>query len=164
MTTYSPRRERFPSTPRRLASACLIASLMLATTAQATQAEHIRASHAWLRLLPADLPAGAYVTLENTGDQPAALTSASTASYAHAMLHQSASEGGTSRMSMVDTLPIPAHGTVSLAPAGYHLMLMKTIHPLKPGDTVSVTLTFSDGSKLTTPFIARPANALDAEH
>ena len=149
---------------RLLISAGVLAALTMASPAHASQAEHVKASHAWLRVLPAELPAGAYVTLENTGDQPATLTSASSPSYAHAMLHQSASEGGTSRMSMVDALPVPAHGKTALAPAGYHLMLMKAVHPVSAGDTVVVTLTFSDGSKLTTPFIARPANAIDADH
>jgi copper(I)-binding protein len=48
-----------------------------------------------------------------------------------------------------------------LAPAGYHLMLMKAVSPVKPGDTVKLTLKFSDGSTLTTDFMARPANAVD---
>lgn len=150
-----------PTLPGVIASACLLAGLALTSPAQATQAQYIKASHAWLRVLPADLPAGAYVTLENTGDQPATLSHASSPSYAQAMLHHSASDGGTSRMSMVDALPIPAHGKVVLSPGGYHLMLMKAVHPVKAGDTVSVQLTFSDGSTLATPFLARPANAVD---
>lgn len=149
---------------RLLWSALALATLAVATAAHATQAAQVKASHAWLRVLPADLPAGAYVTLENTGNAPVTLTRASSPFYAQAMLHRSASEGGTSRMSMVDALPIPAHGETSLAPAGYHLMLMKAVRPVMPGDTVTVTLTFSDGSQLSTPFLARPANAIDATH
>ena len=149
---------------RLLFTAVALATLAIATTAHATQAAQVKATHAWLRVLPANLPAGAYVTLENTSNAPVTLTSASSPSYAQAMLHQSASEGGTNRMSMVEALPIPAHGKTSLAPAGYHLMLMKAVHPINAGDTVTVTLTFSDGSKLSTPFLARPANAIDETH
>lgn len=156
------RRIRYSPVARLLTIACVLAGLAMTTAAQATQAEHVMASHAWLRVLPADLPAGAYVTLENTGNQPATLTSASSPSYSQTMLHHSASEGGISRMSMVDALPVPAHGKTVLAPAGYHLMLMKAIHPVKTGDTVIVNLTFADGSILATPFVARPANAIDA--
>ena len=54
------------------------------------------------------------------------------------------------------------HGTATLAPAGYHLMLMKSTHPIKPGDTVRMNLKFADGSTLATNFVARPANAVDA--
>jgi copper(I)-binding protein len=65
-------------------------------------------------------------------------------------------------MTMVDALTVPAHGKAVLAPAGYHLMLMQASAPVKPGDTVKLTLTFTDGSTLPTEFIARPANAMDA--
>jgi len=80
------------------------------------------------------------------------------------MLHQSSNEGGTSRMSAVDSLAVPAHGTAMLAPAGYHLMLMKASKPVKPGDTVRLQLSFTDGSTLATDFLARPANAVDDTH
>lgn len=142
--------------------ALLLAGLMVTSVAQATQAEHIKASHAWLRVLPAGLPAGAYVTLENSATAPAVLSRASSPSYTQVMLHLSADNGGTSRMSMVDALPIPAHGEAVLAPAAYHLMLTGAVHPVQAGDTVTINLTFSDGSTLPAAFRARPANAIDA--
>lgn len=139
----------------------LLAGLALAPAVHATAADHVRATHAWIRVLPGSLPAGAYVTLENTGDQPVALTGASSTAYAQVMLHHSSTEGGVSRMTMVDSLPVPAHGTAALAPAGYHLMLMQPVATVKPGTTVRLLLKFSDGSTLPTDFMARPANALD---
>jgi periplasmic copper chaperone A len=140
----------------------LLGSLLFAGAAHATAAEHVRASHAWIRVLPGDLPAGGYVTLQNDSDQPAALSGASSTRYADVMLHHSSTAGGMSRMTMVDTMTVPAHGKAVLAPAGYHLMLMQPGAPVKPGDTVQLTLTFADGSTLATDFIARPANAMDA--
>lgn len=146
------------STPLSL----LLGGLLFAGGAHATAAEHVHASHAWIRLLPGDLPAGAYVTLQNDGDQPAALSGASSAQYADVMLHHSSTAGGMSRMTMVDAMIVPAHGQAVLAPAGYHLMLMQPTRPVKAGDTVVLTLKFADGSALDTRFIARPANAIDA--
>ncbi|WP_426689528.1 copper chaperone PCu(A)C [Rhodanobacter ginsengiterrae] len=140
----------------------LLASLLLAGGAHAADADHIRASHAWIRVLPGALPAGAYVTLENDSATPIALRGASSTIYAEVMLHLSSTAGGVSRMSMVDSLQIPARGKAALAPAGYHLMLMQPNAPVKPGDTVKLSLRFADGSTLVTDFIARPANALDA--
>lgn len=146
---------------RRLTSALpfLLASLAFATITHATEAAHLRASAAWIRVLPGDLPAGGYVMLENTGDQNATLRDARSARYASVMLHKSSSDGGVSRMAMVDDMPIPAHGKVELSPGGYHLMLMKPAAPVKVGDKVTLTLTFGDGSTLDTEFVARPANA-----
>jgi len=140
----------------------LLSCLLLAGGAHAAEADHVSASQAWIRVLPGPLPAGAYVTLENDSDQPVALTGASSTVYADVMLHKSSTDGGVSRMSMVDSLDVPAHGKAELAPAGYHLMLMKPDAPVNPGDTVTLTLKFADGSTLATDFIARPANALDA--
>jgi copper(I)-binding protein len=140
----------------------LLAGLLLAGGVHAGAAGHVRASHAWIRVLPGNLPAGAYVTLSNDGDKAVALSGASSAVYADVMLHQSSSEGGMSRMAMVDSLSVPAHGSAELAPAGYHLMLMKPTRPVKPGDSVRLILRFTDGSTLATDFIARPANAMDA--
>ena len=139
----------------------LLAGLALAPAVHAAAADHVHATHAWIRVLPGALPAGAYVSLENDGDQPAALSGARSTIYADVMLHHSSTEGGMSRMTMVDSLGVPAHGKAVLAPAGYHLMLMQPNAPVKPGDMVKLILTFTDGSTLATDFIARPANALD---
>ena len=140
----------------------LLVGLLLSGGARASAADHVHASHAWIRVLPGDLPAGAYVTLQNDGDQPVALRGARSTVYADVMLHQSSTAGGMSRMTMVDALHVPAHGKAVLAPAGYHLMLMQANAPVKPGDTVRLMLRFTDGSTLATDFIARPANAMDA--
>ena len=40
--------------------------------------------------------------------------------------------------------------------------LARAVGDVKPGDTVPLTLKFSDGSTLATDFAARPANAVDA--
>jgi len=135
---------------------------LLAPMVHAAQADRVKASHAWIRLLPAQLPAGAYVTLDNQGSSTATLVSAHSAAYASVMLHQSTTDAsGNSGMHMLDRLAVPAHGQVSLAPASYHLMLQQPAHPLKPGETVAITLDFADGSHLAVPFLVRPANAAD---
>jgi hypothetical protein len=138
----------------------LLAGLLCAGAVHATEAEHVHASGAWIRVLPGNLPAGGYVTLRNDGDQPAALEGASSSDYASVMLHQSSTDTGMGRMRMVDRLDVPAHGQVALSPGGYHLMLMDATQPVQPGQTVRITLRFADGSTLATDFVAKPANAL----
>jgi copper(I)-binding protein len=140
----------------------LIASLLPIASVQASQADHVTASHAWIRLLPANLPASGYVTVENTGASVATLISAHSATYALVMLHQSTvDQGGMSNMTELHQLAIPPHGKVALAPAGYHLMLGQPAHALKPGDMVGITLDFADGSQLPVQFLVRPANAAE---
>jgi len=137
----------------------LALAALLAPAVHASQADQVKATHAWIRLLPANLPAGGYVTLDNQGATAATLVSAHSDAYASLMLHQSTTDAaGNSAMHMLDRLVIPAHGQVSLVPAGYHLMLQQAAHPLQPGDTVAITLDFADGSHLRVPFLIRPAN------
>jgi copper(I)-binding protein len=145
---------------KRVALPLLLAGLLCAGFAHAATVPHVTANHAWIRVLPGALPAGAYVVLHNDGDQPVSLTGASSPAYGEVMLHESSRAGGMSRMTMVDALAIPAHGTQILAPGGYHLMLMDAKQPVQPGDTVRITLKFGDGSTLPVDFIARPASAL----
>jgi copper(I)-binding protein len=143
-----------------LALAALLAAVP-AIAARAADADAVRVSHAWLRILPGELPAGGYAVLQNTGDAPLALVGASSAAYGHVMLHQSSQAGGMSRMSMVESLPLPPHGKATLAPGGYHLMMMHATRQVRPGETVKVQLRFADGSTLDADFLARPANATD---
>lgn len=144
----------------RFASTLLLAGLLVAGAAHAATAAQVSASHAWIRVLPGALPAGAYVVLHNDGDRPVSLTGASSPAYGMAMLHESSQAGGSSRMRMVDAIAIPAHGTQALAPGGYHLMLMDAKQAVHPGDRVRITLQFGDGSTLPVDFLARPASAL----
>lgn len=146
----------------RYATLLLMATVLPAANLQATEADHVTASHAWIRLLPVKLPASGYVTLQNDSAASATLVSAHSSTYASVMLHQSTTEGsGMSNMNAVGRLAIPAHGKVTLAPAGYHLMLEDAGRTLTPGDNVDVTLDFADGSQLPVHFQVRPANAAD---
>ncbi|MEW9571082.1 copper chaperone PCu(A)C [Rhodanobacter sp. Si-c] len=148
----------------RLALPLLLAGLLGTGLAHAGPVVHVTASHAWIRVLPGSLPAGAYVTLRNDSDKAVSLTGASSPAYGEAMLHESSAAGGMNRMTMVDALPIPARGMQALQPGGYHLMLMHAKQPVRPGDTVRVVLQFGNGGTLPVDFTARPANAVDDTH
>jgi periplasmic copper chaperone A len=142
--------------------ALLFVGLLPIATTQAAQADHVTATHAWIRLLPGDLPQAGYVTLQNDDAKAATIANVQTDTYASAMIHQSTQDAdGMSHMTMVDHLTIPAHAAVSLSPNGYHLMLEHASHALKPGDNVSVTLRFADGSRLPVLFLVRAANTVD---
>ncbi|MET0934713.1 MAG: copper chaperone PCu(A)C [Luteibacter sp.] len=138
----------------------LAAALLLATaTSQAADSPSVKAHDGWVRLLPGTLPAGGYVTLENTSDRAVSIVGATSPDYGDAMIHRSSTDGGMGRMEMVDSVPLPANGKVAFAPGGYHVMLTGPKHAVKPGDTVSVTFELSDGATVPASFVARPANA-----
>ena len=136
-----------------------IALLLVTGAAQAADAPTIRASNGWLRVLPGDLPAGGYVSFENVSDRAVSIVGATSPDYASAMIHRSSTDGGMGRMEMVASVPLPPKGKVAFSPGGYHVMLMDSKHPVKPGDTIAVTFELSDGGTLPVTLLARPANA-----
>lgn len=119
-----------------------------------------RVHDAWIRLLPAGLPAGGYFTLTNTGDAGLRLVAAESSRYRKVMLHRSLTQDGRSGMSAVDHVDIAPGATLRFAPGGYHLMLMQARKPVTAGERVPVTLIFADGMRLTVEFRAQPADAL----
>lgn len=112
-------------------------------------------SEAWIRPLPAGAPAGGYFTLRNNSNERIALNGASSSDFRNVMLHRTKEEGGTIRMAHVESVEVPANGSVSFAPGGYHLMLMGATRTYKVGDRVPVTLEFSDKQKITAQFEVR---------
>ncbi len=144
---------------KNLAGVLLAAALCVSGAVIANDAASLRASGAWIRVMPANLPAGGYVTLENTGDTPVTLTAAASPAFGHAMVHRSSTDGGMGRMETVHDVTLPPHASTAFAPGGYHVMLTDAVMPLTVGDKVPVTFTLGDGSTLPVDFIARPANA-----
>jgi copper(I)-binding protein len=91
----------------------------------------------------------AYVTIHNQGATPDALVRA-TSDAAHTVeLHEVVNDGGVMRMRPIEKLPIPPGATVRLEPGGYHVMLLGLTRDLKPGETVTVDLTFERAGTIT---------------
>lgn len=110
----------------------------------------VTVSQPWFRYIVAQVPAGGYMTLRNSSATPAVLTGASSPACGMLMLHRSESNGGTDRMMHVASVTVPPHGSVSFMPGGYHLMCMQP--RMKPGQSVSVILTFQDGQTMEAAF------------
>ena len=140
-----------------------IAVLLLLVTISASVAADLTVTNAWMRALPASVPSGGYFTLHNLSARPAILTGASSLACGMLMLHKTSNINGTSgmsgmaRMDDVSEVEVPAKGTLSFSPGGYHLMCMNASALLKPGATVPVILTFKDGSSLKSLFAVRNA-------
>ena len=64
-------------------------------------------------------------------------------------LHRSLTEGGMMRMEPVSAVVVPADGSVSFEPGGFHVMLIGPDAALAEGDAVEITLDMSLGGPLT---------------
>jgi periplasmic copper chaperone A len=72
-------------------------------------------------------------------------------------------EGGHMTMAeMKNGLNIPAHGTVRLAPGGYHVMFTHLTKPLTKGEKVQATLTFAHAGPVTVEFPVQGVGAAGA--
>ena len=105
--------------------ACLLALGSLGTVAAAHEQKlgDLVLHHAWSRANPAGAKSGAvFVTIENTGDMPDQLLSASSDVAAMTEIHQMSMENDIMVMKPAGILDIPAHGKVELKPHGLHIM------------------------------------------
>lgn len=103
----------------------------------------------WIRPGPPSMPMRAgFGTINNSCDAAVAIIGASSPAFGDVSVHESTVVDGISRMREIPELVVPAHGSVTLAPGGYHLMLMQPSGDLAPGDRVEVEFTLRDGSTL----------------
>jgi len=113
----------------------------------ADQAAHITVSDAFAREVPPGAPASAsFMTLKNSSDQAIKLVEAKTKIAKTAELHTHTNDDGVMRMRQVSFFEIPAQGQTQLKSGGDHIMLINPHKPLKSGQSISVDLTFEDGS------------------
>jgi len=135
----------------------LIVAVAAGLSTPPPSSSHVTVANGWFRALPAKLPAGGYFELRNTGRWPVLLRGARSPACGMLMLHKSESKNGVGSMEDVSSLEIPAGGTLSFAPGGYHLMCMDPTAAMKPGASVAVMLKFADGSKVSTTFAVKNA-------
>jgi periplasmic copper chaperone A len=141
-----------------LSTTLLILSAGLAGAA-AQPPPAVAITDAWIRWLPANLPAGGYATLRNMGRAPVILTSASSSAYEDVSLHRTSSHEGMSQMQPVAQVKVAAGASLKFAADGYHIMLEHPTKALQPGDHVPITLHFSDGNSITAQFELRRPDA-----
>jgi periplasmic copper chaperone A len=148
--------ERNPSLAGSFAAAFIAYCIFLGTANGAADiSPPVSVSNAWIRWLPADLPAAGYATLRNASDRRATLIEISTPDYGSTMFHASRNIRGVEQMVPVDSVPIEPHSQVSFAPEGLHIMLMQPRRAIQPGDHVLLTLHFAEGQSLPVQFEVR---------
>lgn len=138
---------------RRFAPAMAMAVFALAPTA-CSPAGALEITGAWARTSPMVMDAGAaYLVISNdTGADDTLLSASVSASVAATVeLHETvaASSGGMMEMRPVDSIDIAAGESVTLAPGGYHIMLIGLAEPLELGASIEITLTFQVAGEIT---------------
>jgi len=138
--------------PVRFFAIALLSLLLSASLALAEDYKlgDLEISQPWSRATPPTAPtAGGFLTVINKGTTPDRLIAVRTTAAGQAQIHQMKMEGDVMRMRELDNgLDIPAGATVTLAPGGYHLMLVGLKAPFKAGTRVPVTLVFEKAGSI----------------
>jgi periplasmic copper chaperone A len=152
---------RLPLRPGRAVKECGLAFVALLAAAATGDRPAVAGeadlflSGGYMQTTIPSVPAAGYFTLENKGEMDYELVGASSPGCGSVMLHKSEEINGVSTMHHVDSVPVPAHKSITFAPGGFHLMCMSPTASLKPGSSVPVTLNFKNGDKLTSDFPVR---------
>jgi copper(I)-binding protein len=154
---------------RLIRAAAFAAGLALAAGAvQAQEPQHVVKAgaleivHPWSRATPAGAGnAAAYVTVNNTGTTPDTLLAAAAPTVSDKLeIHEVSMKNGVMSMKRAaGGVAIPAGGSVTLKPGGYHIMIMGVKQPLKQGDSFPGTLTFEKAGKVDVRFTVEAAGA-----
>lgn len=129
--------------------ALAFAALFLATAAEA--APQVRA--AWSRPAAAGGTGAGFMTLANPDARADTLVAVASPAARKVEIHRSQMKGGIASMQPVSAVPLPARGSVTFAPGGYHLMFVGLARTLKAGDRVPATLSFASGAKVQATFV-----------
>jgi periplasmic copper chaperone A len=141
---------------KRAAFVAAGAAVLLGAVLPASAAPSVGVSGTWSR--PAVDQAVVYGVVRNDGAKPLVVVGGSSPIARNVELHESMTmQGGTMNgmamtaegMQAVPRYVIPPHGTLTLKPGGYHLMLLGLHAPLPAGHRFPVTLRFADGSHVT---------------
>ena len=135
----------------RICSWALVALLSVAVAeARDYRLANLEIIKPWTRATPPSAPTGGgFLVIKNTGPTADRLVSARSPAAGAVQIHEMKMDGNVMRMRELEKgLEIPAGGTVSLAPGGFHLMMMGLKEPLKQGSTVPLTLIFENAGSI----------------
>ena len=137
------------------ALAAVLSVLAILGTAVPAQAHEektgdITIVHPWSRPAAQGQNGVIYLEIRNQGAADDRLIAVGTPLAKKIELHRSTMEEGIHRMEKVESIVVPAGGTVTLAPGGLHIMLIGLKFMLMAEETIPVTFTFERTGAITT--------------
>lgn len=144
----------------------ILAGLACAVAAAAPVLAHdftlgsLEIAHPWTRqTAPGQSNGGGFLVVTNKGRAADRLVGVASPAAGKVELHTMSMDGGVMRMRPVTGgLPIPAGGTLTLAPGGYHVMLIGLKAPLTLGAMVPLTLRFERAGAITVQLKVEPVS------
>ncbi|MCP4041797.1 MAG: copper chaperone PCu(A)C [Gammaproteobacteria bacterium] len=125
--------------------------LLISTTVPAESvpdgAGSVSVNDAYVRAVPPGQPnSAAFMQLHNGSSTHHTVVDAASPAAKTVELHTHIKKGGMMKMRRIDKIDIHPNSQAVLKPGGQHIMLMGLKKELNPGNQVSITITFGDGS------------------
>ena len=133
--------------------------LALVACIAVAQAPGLVVQDAWIRQPPGTDVAAAYLTLRNPTSKPITIVGIESSVAEHAMIHETKTEGGQSRMRPHEQLVVAPGEAVKFEPGGLHVMLHGMKQPVAVGQNIPLVLLLADGSKISVSAVVRPLTA-----
>lgn len=112
------------------------------------QEKQLYVSGGWVNLPAVSTnPGAAYFTVHG-GPNDDKLLRVSTEITLKTEMHESMKHDGAMTMAPLESVDIPAGGTVTFAPGGKHVMLIGIQRQIKRGDTLRLDFTFASGEQI----------------
>ncbi|MEO1092627.1 MAG: copper chaperone PCu(A)C [Pseudomonadota bacterium] len=122
--------------------------------------------HPWARATPAGASVGiGYLVIRNEGETPDRLVGGDAPFAGRVEVHETTMQDDVMRMRpVVDGLEIPAGGSVTFEPGGYHVMFVQLQEPLVQGERRTVTLEFANAGTIEVEFVVEAMAAGGMNH
>ena len=145
-----------------IAAIMVLSLLTTRVDAQQTADASLEVQHAWARA-SAGTTGAAYFSIVNRGSAPDRLLAIKTAVAAKAELHENKMEDGVMKMRPIGPITIGPGMSAVLKPGADHVMLIGLAHPLKEGESFSLTLSFERVGEVQVPVRVQRAGAMGAD-
>lgn len=125
----------------------VVSAMLLMAVVSSVKAMGVMVSDPWVRAAPPNAPAlAAFMTIENHSGADVALVDArTTLPVARVELHRTMMADGMMKMIQQKEMPVAAHGSLTLKPGSWHIMLIAPKKVPVEGEQVELTLVFSNG-------------------
>lgn len=127
----------------------LALSLLAVGTSPSMAADVVTIDNCWIRHMPASVPSGGFFEAHNNSAENVQLLKVTSDAYGMIMLHETKTEDGVSKMSMVHDINIPANGNLSFKPGGYHVMLEQARPNLAVGEQIQLNFELSNDTVIS---------------
>lgn len=126
------------------------------------QTQGLHVENGWASPTPGGVNVSAgYLTIVNDSDTADRLTAAASPRAASVDLHEMSMDGPVMRMRTAESVAIPAHGRVTLAPGEMHLMFNGVSTPFAENERIPVQLTFEHAGMVS---VELPVSRTAPEH